>query len=133
MFSAPQRIQFSIRTLLGVMSLVAVGAAVCGWWIHTSRQQRQAIDVIASKGGFVWIDRAGSHIDIEFGVPLHETCGQIQLLAGPRIRKPTFADDDLEALERIWRLRNVSFANTNVSSLAIEEFRESHPRMSISR
>jgi len=129
--SGNKRVQFTIRTLFGLTTVTALIAATCGWWIHTSRLQQQAINSIASKGGYVWFDRAGSHIEIEFGVPQHEGCGQINLLAGPRIKEPTFSDDDMKTLSQIWRLRRVSFANTRVSSLAIERFHESNPGLKI--
>ncbi|MCI0361224.1 MAG: hypothetical protein L0211_22310 [Planctomycetaceae bacterium] len=131
--SQPKQLQFSIRTLLVLMSVVAAIAAACGWWIHTSRAQRLAINAVASKGGFVWLDKDGSYVDIEFGVPLHEGCGQIILLAGPHGKQPTFADNDLTMMSHIWRLRRVSLANTRVSPQAIEQFRESHPHISVTQ
>jgi hypothetical protein len=115
------------------MSVVAAIAAASGWWVQTSRAQRQAIDAIASKGGFIWLDRAGDYVDIEFGVPQHQGCGQIIPLAGPHGKPTTFADEDLTLMNHIWRLRRVSLANTRIPAgcRTVSRVASAHKRNSV--
>ena len=127
------RLQFGIRSLLVLLALVAVVAGGSSWWIRSSRRQEDAIDVIAAKGGYVGLDRADWSIDVEFGVPQHEGCGQIVLLSGGQGDSLTFEDGDLAVLNDLWRLRRVSFAHTAISSQAFEKFCESHPGVEVSQ
>jgi hypothetical protein len=114
--------------LISLMLIVALAATVYGWWRRTSLEQQRAISVIASKGGYVWLDRAGNHVDIEFGVPRHKGCGQIVLLAGPQTKSPSFSDVDVRVIDKIWWVRAVSFLNSDVSSETIKQFRRAHPQ-----
>jgi hypothetical protein len=117
---------------MGLMALVAVVAGASNWWIRSSRRQEQAIDVIAANGGYMWLDRADWSIDVGFGVPQHEGCGQIVLLSGGQGNSTTFDDNDLSVLNDLWRLRRVRLANTRVSSQEIEQFRASHRSVEVS-
>ncbi|MCE9557303.1 MAG: hypothetical protein K8T91_28475 [Planctomycetes bacterium] len=49
----PRRFQFSLRTVLIVMS---IAAAALGWWSHKARQQREAVQVFTQAGGRVSYD-----------------------------------------------------------------------------
>lgn len=129
-----KRVQYSVRALIVLMIVVAISAAAIGWWVQTSQSQRNAIEVIASKGGYVWHDRAGSYIEVEFTAPHPDKgCGQIHLLAGARVSQPTFEDSDMKFLNYLWRLRRVNFANTEVSPSAVSQFQESHPRVAVTQ
>jgi hypothetical protein len=126
------RLTYRLRSRMGLMALVAVVAGASSWWIRSSRRQEQAIDVIAANGGYMWLDRADWSIDVEFGVPQHERCGQIVLLSGGQGNSTIFDDNNLSVLNDLWRLRRVRLANTRVSSQAIEQFRASHRSVEVS-
>lgn len=125
------RIRYRLRTLFAFTLTVAVIAFAYGWWRRSSLEQRRAMNAIASKGGFVWYDAFHHTIDIEFERPLHEGCGQTRLWAAPRTNAQRFADADLQLIDKVWRVRNISFANTDVSTQKIDKFRRTHPQCKI--
>src|SRR5689334_4808474 len=92
MSKARQRFRYCLRTLLMLTFTVACLASNYGWWRRTSLAQRPTNHIIASKGGLVWFDRADRTIDVEFGVPLHEGCGQIVALGRSPGAIVTFTD-----------------------------------------
>jgi hypothetical protein len=125
------RFHYSLKSLLFVMTAVAVVTAVSAWWHGSTERQRRAIETISNKGGTVWLDRANGHIAIEFGSSTHEVCGQTVMLGTPLIGSythpyPSFSDADLPLIDHIWRVRKVDFKSTQVSPAAIQRFRSRH-------
>jgi hypothetical protein len=125
------RFRYSLKSLLRVMSIVAVITGGCSWWHRSAENQLRAIETISAKGGTVWLDRANGHIEIEFGSSTHEVCGQTVMLGTPLIGSfthpyPSFSDADLPLIDHIWRVRKVDFESTQVSPAAIQRFRSRH-------
>jgi hypothetical protein len=114
------------------MVVVAITAAVYGTWQRNLLEKRRTMNAIASKGGFVWNYIVDYHVEIEFEKPLHVGCGVIHLWSSPSFVSGRFSDADLPLIDKLNRVRAVSFANTDVSAAAIEKFRRSHPQCRVS-
>ena len=123
--------QISLRNLLVMVLVVAIGAAWYGIRARSHRVQEHLIESIAAKGGYVWLDIAGPFIDIEFRPSLDRGCGQVRCLASPGGMPSAFGDDDLALVRQLDNLRSVDFTNTGVSQRAIADFRRHYPRCQI--
>lgn len=125
--SSTPRWQFQLRTMFLVVLLIAISTGWYGNRLHNDRVQKQLIESIGKKGGYVWLDVVGPFIDVQFTPSPFRGCGQVRCLAGPNGTTGTFADNDVELVEKLENLRSVDFAMTNVSADAILEFRRRHP------
>jgi hypothetical protein len=126
--SPKPRWQFRLRTVCLVVLFIALSTGWYGNRLHNDRVQKQLIDSIGKKGGYVWLDVVGPYIDIQFTPsPIGRGCGQVRCLASPNGNTGTFSDNDLELIEKLDNLRSIDFTKTHVSGDSIVEFRRLHP------
>ncbi len=127
--SPASRWRFQRRTMFWAVLVTAISICWYGYRIHNDRVQRQLIDSIGKKGGFVWLDVVGPFIDVQFTPsPSGRGCGQVHCLTGPIGASGMLSDNDLPLFDRLDHLRSINFANTNVSEHAIVEFQRRHPK-----
>jgi hypothetical protein len=120
--------QIRLRTVLLFVLLIAISAGWYGNRLHNNRLQSQLIESIGKKGGYVWLDVVGPFIDVQFTPSsIDRGCGQVRCLASPNGTTGTFADNDLELIEKLDNLRSIDFSKTNVTADAIVAFWRRHP------
>jgi hypothetical protein len=124
------RRQFSLATLLGVVTLVAIFAAAYGLRHRAVLAEVQALRLISAKGGHV--KDYGSEVYVAFTSSANEPSMIALLCAADRTYLPSssageFTDDDLALFNNLRRPFRVYLSNTRVSRAAAEQFRAKHP------
>jgi hypothetical protein len=126
-----QRWQFGLRTVLGLILVISIGASLYGAHLRRVWAQEAVFQQIAAKGGSVFIDQAryGGAVFITFDKNYKLGCGtQLDRIVNmPASASPNFADQDLSALDSVLKLNGVDFTGSNVSVAAIARFKDSHP------
>jgi hypothetical protein len=119
-------LQFSLRTLLVFMLLVAIG---CGWFAHKlykARQQRQAVAAIIGMGGGVRYDNDQSPLTIQrkegwlanfLGVDFYQDVVSVSVGAN-------VTEDVLTQLDTFHHLNQLGFRATSISDGDLAHLRE---------
>jgi hypothetical protein len=134
--------QFSLRTLLIVVTLLALPLCWLGLKVDEARQQQTAVVAIRKLGGFVAYDYqfdSQGHDLPGATLPgpawLHSLLGDdfFRNVYGVILLDPSVKDADLEQLKALTQLRYVSVFGTNVTDVGVAKLQEALPDCKIDR
>lgn len=125
------RLQFSIRTLLVLMFVAAIGAGWYGWRMRVVQMQEHAFLRMASKGALVLHYQEGAYIS--FGRPGGGLCGTGLIhVYGPGTAPVTFGDQELPLLEHVAVRCFINFDHSAVTAAGMQQLKQKHPDWDIS-
>jgi hypothetical protein len=112
------------------MLMVAVGAAIYGAQMRAMRMKEVAIQLVASKGGTLYVDRYNDDVAVSFAKSADGTCGCGQTHVVSPTGSLPFNDSDLPMLDWL-RLTSIDFTDSSVTPPAIEKFKSRHGRCEV--
>ena len=128
------RFRFRLITLFAVMTLVAITAAAYGMYQRSIHAERQALTRIASKGGYMYMYAGDEAGDLFFPEPGRQLglCGTgLIAVYSPTGSPHDFTDADLKLFDHVHTKLRINFQRTRVTSVAIEKFKQQHPRFKV--
>jgi hypothetical protein len=125
------KFRFGLKTVLTVMFLVAVLAAVYGNRQRVARRQEEALRQIAARGGLVHVYSYGIQVYFEELPPLYCTNG-LQRVLWPLSTATDFQDADCSYFDEVADLRRVHFPGSSVSKDGVIEFLRRNPESRVS-
>ncbi|MCE9543933.1 MAG: hypothetical protein K8T25_00180 [Planctomycetia bacterium] len=119
--------QFSLRTLLILTTVSAVGFAWLGWWSHKARQQRAAVAAFIQAGGSVGYDISSDR----FKQPVYWPVWLIQdrsidyfvSVNLVELRNAKVTDSGLEHLKGLTGLRRLDLDGTQITDNGLEHLK----------
>jgi hypothetical protein len=121
-----RRWQFSMRFLLGLMLILAVGAALYGNHLRALERQERAFEQLSAKGFTIYLYSEGTYV--RPGNPSQLICGTglERVISASSSPKP-FTDNDITVLDDIRNLCAVTVSGTNLTPEAIAHIKHKHP------
>src|SRR6478736_8648214 len=110
-FTTRSRIRYRLKTLLMVMTVVAIIGAVFGNYWRAIQREERALRQIAIKGGEIHRAWSGGVVVVRFEPSGHHSCGRTQVIA-PRGDAFDFVDKDLSLLDELRGLQAVYFSGS---------------------
>ena len=121
-----RRWQFSLRFLMGLMMVVAIGAALYGSHLRALQRQEVAFEVLAARGFDIIVYADGTYLSNAKSTGRY--CGMgVERFIKASAAEP-FTDDDIGMLEDVRKLRVVTMSGTNLSPEAVVRFKLAHPQ-----
>lgn len=128
-----RRLQFSLRTILIVVTLAAVWT---GWAVSKVKRRQRAIAAVERLGGFIdyqhhWRNgeflpnaqpRASPWLRLLFGERYAAEPVEIQLFAGPAMRADLFTDAEAESISQFNELTWLVLMDTKLTDAGLRHF-----------
>jgi hypothetical protein len=129
-----RRLQFSLRSLLIVVSAVALLTARQSM---LASRQREAVRAIHEIGGVVWYDDETPDLDLSYRLIASYPHGSLDdffhSVIGVRLAGPRVHDEQLDVLRQLPRLTHVVLQDTMVTDAAIDRLKMDLPKCNVER